>query len=259
MTSEMVPPPSLSSMPSYDEPEDRTTSRQVDPMVPVAMTYDDEFAPSSATLSIDDPTQLKTKGARLMMYNKHLMGEGQRTGSLKQVMLEAEELGCPRFPPPMPLVWMEISEEDCHRAATSCAVLVQDVEEHSEEWLILNCYMNAVFATEAANKGVSSAMVGGYMFLLGATLRELELVRRNKKDALDRRRSSRILGNNNEGRREFNELRGREAQKWQRLALGLAIETKLTGTARAKWIATQLDRRHGIQRAHKTIAKFLTR
>lgn len=171
-------------MPSYDGPEDSTARRQIEPLVPVEMTYDDEFAPSSATLSIDDPAPLETKGGRLLMYNHHLIGEGQRAGTLEQVMLEAEELGCPRFPPPVPLLWIRTSEEECHRAATRCAQLVQNVEEHSEEWLVLNCYMNAVFATDAANKGTSVAMTGEYMFLLGATLRELELVRRNKRDAL---------------------------------------------------------------------------
>jgi hypothetical protein len=153
-------------------------------MVPVTMTYDDEFAPSSATLSIGDPTHLETKGGRLLMYNHHLIGEGHRTGTLEQVMSEAEELGCPRFPPPVPLLWIKTSEEECYRAANRCAVLIQDVEEHSEEWLVLNCYINAVFATDAANKGASLAMIGEYMLLLGATLRELELVRRNKRDAL---------------------------------------------------------------------------
>ncbi|MEH6749675.1 MAG: hypothetical protein V7698_05280 [Paracoccaceae bacterium] len=181
---QLLPPPSLSSTRSHDELEDSEARREIGPMVPVDMTYDDEFAPSSATLSIGDPTHLETKGGRLFMYNHHLIGEGQRVGTLEQVMLEAEELGCPRFPPPAPLLWIKTSEEECHRAAMRCAALVQNVEEHSEEWLILNCYMNAVFATDAANKGASVAMIGEYMFLLGATLRELELVRRNKRDAL---------------------------------------------------------------------------
>lgn len=175
-------PPTLSSVTSEYDIEGRKIRQENDPMVPMVVTYDDEFSPSQATLSIEDPTRLETKGGRLFMYNHHLIGEGQRSGTLEQVMEEAEELGCPRFPPPS--LWIETSEEECYRAYTRCAVLVQNVEEHSEEWLVLNCYMNAVFATDAANKGASVAMIGKYMILLGATLRELELVRRNKRDAL---------------------------------------------------------------------------
>ncbi len=256
--SQILLPPSLSSTSSEDEAGDNTLRHEIGPMVPVTMTYDDEFAPSSATLSIDDPTKLETKGGRLFMYNNHLISEGQREGSLEQVMLQAEELGCPRFPPPLPLIWMEISDEDCHRAAGHCAVLVQNVEEHSEDWLILNCYMNAVFATEAANQGALNA-TSKYMFLLGATLRELELVRRNKRDALVRRSQKQNFGQNNEGRRLFNKHRELAAQEWQRLALEIAAETELTGSARSKWVATQMKRRHNIQRAPKTIANFLAK
>ena len=104
-----------------------------------------------------------------------------------------------------------------------------------------------------------SSEIGERMFLVGASLRELELVRRNKRDALVRRSQKRNFGLNNEGRRVFNEHRGRKAQEWQRLALEIASETELTGSARAKWVSIQLERRHGIMRAHKTVSNFLAK
>ena len=177
----MLPPPSLAAIPSDDAAEIRTARRRNPPLKPFEMTYDDEFAPSSATLSIDDPNHLETKEARLLMYNKHLLGEGKRIGTLGEVMLEAEKLGCLNFPPPTPPFWIEMSEDECSRAIASCVDVLQDVEEHSEEWLILNCYLNAVIATQYASKG---ERVEELTILIGATLRELELVRRNKRDAL---------------------------------------------------------------------------
>lgn len=180
----MLPPPSLSSIPSDDQLEDRAEHREIGPMVPITMTYDDEFAPSSATLSVNDPAHVENKGGRLLMYNRHLLGEGKNIGELERVMLEAEQLGCLHFPPPFPPFFIETSEAYCHQAIGSCGRIAEDYEEHSEEWLILNCYLNAVIATEYASKGATGGVVGESMFLLGAALRELELVRRNKRDAL---------------------------------------------------------------------------
>lgn len=228
-------------------------------MVKVELTYDDDFAPSKATLGIDDPSHVQTKGARLGFYNHHLISEGERIGTLEEVMLEAEGLGCPHFPTPFALFWIRVDMEYCSAAISRCAQLAEDHPEGSEAWLVLNCYLNAVVATEMANTAAPSSHIGERMLLLGAALRELELVRRNKRDANVRRSQKKSLGRNNEGRRVFNEHRAFVAQEWQRLALEIAGETKLTGSARAKWVATQLGRRHGIHRAQKTIANFLAK
>jgi len=143
----------------------------------VRISYDDEFSASHFDLQINDPVVLASQQSRLLFYNNHL------TDELSEVMEAAETLGCAPVPILIPLAWARISDDAYLAAVKSAAACVENVSEGSEDWLVLSVYMNAVSAAHCVSSEMPSAIMAEHMLIVGASLRELELVRRNKEHA----------------------------------------------------------------------------
>ncbi|SLN23388.1 hypothetical protein ROJ8625_00940 [Roseivivax jejudonensis] len=96
-----------------------------------------------------------------------------------------------------------------------------------------------------------------FAFHAGIMWAEANMKWQFEKDVLDRWKAKKSLAYRNEGRDQHNKERKLEAAQWQALAIEIAKETEMTGNKQAAWVANALQRRHGIRRNPKTVAKAL--
>ncbi len=76
--------------------------------------------------------------------------------------------------------------------------------------------------------------------------------------AMRRKKQIHVFAHENEGRNLANAARRASAEEWRGKAREIAKETELSGMGRARWVQTLLQRRHGITKSVKTIAKVLS-
>ena len=75
--------------------------------------------------------------------------------------------------------------------------------------------------------------------------------------AMARIKQKRAFAHRNEGRDVANAQRKQDADKWRELARQIATGSSLKGSALARWVSKQLERKHNISKAEKTVAAAL--
>lgn len=213
------------------------------------VTFNDEFAPSSSPVAdLADTGVLQTKAGRMVHYNDHVIDYME--GALDR----ACELGVPRLPWFFPLQYPSVSDAQFRIIAPMVGALCDDLEEQSDDWLALKCYLCWLQACHALTEGASILYVADQMFTAGATAREFELSVRNRRHAASGRKQHKNL----KELRESKNSRAKQAvNNRRRLVACLMAETRLNGGALDQWLVRQLAERHGIRVSQRTIRSDL--
>jgi len=169
----------------------------------VTMTFVDEFAPSVAKFSTTAPAATDSALARHFFYNQQIHV------TLANAIERAVELGFPRVDYNFSLGFVPVSSENFRMVSQFGHSICPTLGEGSEDWLCVQCYLRWIGAcwtftegpttppeptdmtssmteTQIAfrNRSMEFQCVADAMLLLGAAIRELELHRLNRKDAL---------------------------------------------------------------------------
>lgn len=169
----------------------------------VTMEFVDEFAPSVAEFSTTDPAATDNALARHFFYNEQIHD------TLTSAIDRAVTLGFPNVDYNFGLGFVSISSEQFRRVAGFGHRICPTLKEGSEDWLCVQCYLRWIGAcwtftdgptappkptgmtgwmTDAEiafrKRSIEYQSVAEAMFFLGAAVRELELHRLNRNDAL---------------------------------------------------------------------------
>ena len=132
------------------------------PLSEAVVDFDDAFSKGHTEFLITNPELAETKGARLLFFNDHLLR------SLELALEEAIKLGC------LPLRnWPAPIEHEFYKVAFMIVrEILEDVEELSEEWLVLKVYFHALQSSYLSDDSSIPFLVKAEgLLLLGASLR----------------------------------------------------------------------------------------
>lgn len=212
--SQSAPPPSLAGL-----QEAESASECHDGFKEVTMEFADEFAPSVAQFSTTDVSATDSAFARHFFYNDQIHQ------TLASAIDRAAELGFPNVDYTFGLGFVSISDAQFRWVAGFGHRICPTLKEGSEDWLCVQCYLRWVSAcwtftdgptvppkptgmtawmTEAEiafrKRSIEYQSVAEAMFFLGAAVRELELHRLNRNDALRGKKTVRGARQGGEGR-----------------------------------------------------------
>lgn len=245
MRNRQTPPPSLSQ--SREEREhliDQFEKMKNETPKPPDVSFRDEFAPSSSPArEVGDTGILQTKAGRMVCYNDHVIEYME--GALER----ACELGLPRIFWSFPLQYPKVSDAAYRTIGPMVGALCDGLEEQSDDWLAVKCYLCWLDACHALTEGAPSLIVAERMFVAGATAREFELSIRNRAHSALGRKQKRHL---TELREDRNRRAATNVEERRRTVAALLPETRLTGGALDKWLIRQLAERHGIRVSSRT-------
>lgn len=209
------------------------------------VSFQDEFAPSSSPATDETNSGvLQTKGGRLHCYNDHVIDYME--GALNR----ASELGLPSIPWFFPLQYPKVNHATYVSIAQMVAALCEGMEEQSDDWLAVKCYLSWLEACHALTDGASALFVAERMFVAGATAREFELSVRNRKHSTLGRKQNRHLS---ELRQSKNRRAKNDVEARRKIIAVLLKETRLSGGALDAWLVKQLAAQHGISVKARTV------
>ncbi|WP_458790901.1 hypothetical protein [Yoonia sp. MH D7] len=209
------------------------------------VSFEDDFAPSSSPAKDDANSGiLQTKAGRLHCYNDHVLDYME--GALDR----ACELGLPRIPWFFPLQYPPVSDFLFQVTSRMVGALSETLEEQSDDWLALKCYLCWLEACHALTDGASILYVADKMFVAGATAREFELSVRNRRHSDLGRRQNRHLTDLREGK---NRRAALNVEARRKVVANLMEETRLTGGSLDIWLVKQLFERHSITIGQRTV------
>lgn len=209
------------------------------------VSFQDEFAPSSSPVAdVISSGVLQTKASRMHSYNDHVIDY------MEAAFARASELGLPIIEWLFPLQYPRIDDVKFSAIVQMVATTCEGLEEQSDDWLALKCYLCWLEACHAITDGASALYVAERMFVAGATAREFELSVRNRRDAAQGRNQNRYLKNL---RQSQNERTKRNVEERRRFIAELLKKTSLTGGALDRWLVEKLAEEHSVSVSERTV------
>jgi hypothetical protein len=165
---------------------------------PLDVVFESEFAPSLSTVKVEagDPRSILNARTRPLFYNGHL------AETMRLAVDAAVELGMPRVSYGVPLTFTRLEQEDYEQICAFAGDLFEKLTEGEADWLALVCFMHWASACyEVSKDNPQPLFFARYMFLAGATARELELALWNKEHAARGRKTIRASREGGKSRR----------------------------------------------------------
>lgn len=211
--------------------------------------FNDDFAPSSSPVKdLANTGILKKKSSRLVCYNDHVIDHME--GALER----ACELGLPRVFWSFPLQYPKINEAQYEAILPVIGALCEGMDEQSDDWLALKCYLCWLNACHILTDGGSSLLVAESMFVAGATAREFELSVRNRAhSAIGRKQSKHLTGL----REAKNKRAAIDVEKRRGFIRTLEADTRLKGGALEEFLVQRLKAGYGILVSKRTVRNDL--
>lgn len=205
---------------------------------PIEIRYNDEFAPSHSRLDAAYADTWVNDTTRPFFYN-------DQTSEVAEAALDrAADMGLPRVLWKLPHNFTQIDASAHSEILNVFREVIKNINEGSEDWICLAIYHRWVSACHWTTIGVPVGLIAEHILALGANCRELELVHRNKAEALERKKAKRALANANDGRDVLNAKRRLYANEWRRHANEILsrISGGSSNSARANYIRANWER-----------------
>lgn len=232
--------------------------KKVNPLDQIDVRFTDEFAPSEISVGVSDPSHVEGPG-RCIFY-------GDDWHNIAMAAVErCYDFHLPRLCWPFLGRYTRVDEDYYIKVVQYWGALVVGLEEGSEDWICFQVYYKLLNVSQLYTQDCYNHLLFDEVFKLGGLVRELDLVNRNKKDALKAKKQNKALGQGNEGRDVHNSQKKKHAQEWRRHAVQVKATLKNQGTKSAiaqniirNWNLVGVDGARPRCPAKKTIQTWLS-
>lgn len=218
----------------------RKDSRGPDGLVEETIEFPDDFAPGRATFGIS--------GGLMLSPDQKGQFYGDDWSFIGQAALDwSAAQGLPPLAWPLPFGWFEVDEPTWSAVHQQWRHHIEAADESSEEWLCFLIYFHALELSRLLTVQPSVGLLLETTFVLGGVVRELDLARRNKKDALKAKKQNRALADASWGRGSYAARRKAAAKEWQSHAENIfgRLRSQMSQSATAKYILANWDEAGG--------------
>ena len=166
--------------------------------------FDDDFSPSHSMAKGEAPEKWANARTRPVFHNNHLFD------FLGFAIEVAQDLRASPLVYGFPIKFTGICSADYETALQRAALIAEKLPAESPEWLAVTCYIQWLNACYCATIGGPFEEIAKWMFLAGATARELELSIINREHASRGRKTQKAASEG--GRQRQREMHPRKTK-----------------------------------------------